>query len=169
VLQQSVSGLDIVAIPAGGGGKPALLVEGPGWQQSGTYAPDGKAFAYISNETGAYEVFVMPLPKSGGKLQVTSGGGQHPQWINVGGELAYVNAEHKLMAIEMTRSNDQLTIGRSRQLFSGRPLPTLPGSEGDREGTSPVYITPDGTRILLAVPTNLDAVTPLTLVTNWKR
>ena len=134
-----------------------------------TYAPDGKAFAYVSNETGILsEVFVMALPKSGGKFQVTSGGGLLPQWINGGRELAYVNAEHKLVAVEMTRSGDQLTVGRSRQLFGGRPLPTLPGLEGDREGSAPAA-TPDGTRVLLAIPTNLDAVTPLTLLTNWKQ
>src|SRR5262245_1383954 len=169
LLRQSTSGLDLFVLPTSGQGKPSPLVEGPGWQHNGTYSPDGKAFAYTSNETGTYEVFVMPLPKSGGKLQVTSGGGQHPQWINGGRELAYTNPEHKLMAIEMTRVGDQVTVGRSRQLFGGRPLPTLPGGEGDREGSSPVYITPDGTRVVLAVPTNLDAVTPLTLVTNWQR
>jgi eukaryotic-like serine/threonine-protein kinase len=169
LLLQSESGLDIAVMAVAGQGKPSPLIDGPGWQQSGTYAPDGRAFAYISNETGSYEVFVMPLPKSGGKLQVTSGGGQHPQWINGGRELAYVTVERKLVAVEMTRSGDQLTVGRSRPLFGGRPLPTLPGAEGDREGTAPVYITPDGARVLLAVPTNLDAVTPLTLVTNWKQ
>ena len=61
----------------------------------GTSPKDGKAFAYISNETGTYEVFVMPLPKSGGKFQVTSGAGLLPQWINGGRELAYVTAEHR--------------------------------------------------------------------------
>jgi Tol biopolymer transport system component len=169
LLQQSVSGLDIVVLPVAGQGTPVPLIDDPGWQLGGTYAPDGLAFAYVSNESGTYEVFVMPLPKSGGKLQVTSGGGLLPQWINGGRELAYVNPEHKLVAVEMTRSGDQLTVGRSRQLFGGRPLPTNPGLEGDREGSAPVYITPDGTRVLLAVPTNLDAVTPLTLLTSWKR
>ena len=118
------------------------LVDGPGWQRGRNIAPDGKAFAYVSNETGTYEVFVMALPKSGGKFQVTSGGGLLPQWINGGRELAYVNAEHKLVAVEMTRSGDQLTVGRSRQLFGGRPLPTLPGLEGDHEGSAPVYPRP---------------------------
>jgi Tol biopolymer transport system component len=169
LLQQSVSGLDIVTLPADGHGEPSPLVDGPGWQQVGTYAPDGKAFAYTSNESGTYEVFVMPLPKSGGKLQVTSGGGLDPAWINGGREIAYITAEHKLVAVEVTRTGDQLTIGRSRPLFGGRPLPALPGDEGDREGSAPVYITRDGARVLLAVPTNLAAVTPLTLVTNWRR
>jgi hypothetical protein len=59
-------------------------------------------------------------------------------------------------------------LGRTRALFGGNPLPTLPGSEGDREGETPVYLTPDGTKIVLAVPTDLDAVVPLTLITNWR-
>jgi eukaryotic-like serine/threonine-protein kinase len=168
VIVQHVSGLDIATIGVNGKPEPTPLVDGPGWQLGGIFAPDGKSMAYISNETGIYEVFVMPLPKTGGKLQVTSGGGQHPQWINGGRELAYVNPQRELVAVEVTRSGDQLTIGRSRKLFGGRALPALGGDEGDREGAAPVYISPDGRRILLAVPTNLDAVVPLTLITKWK-
>jgi hypothetical protein len=59
-------------------------------------------------------------------------------------------------------------LGRARALFGGNPLPALPGYEGDREGSTPVYLTPDGTKIVLAVPTDLEAVVPLTLVTNWR-
>jgi Tol biopolymer transport system component len=168
ILLQPVSGLDLASLPVNGKPDFTPLVEGPGWQMNGIYAPDGKAFVYVSNETGIYEVFVMPLPKSGARLQVTSGGGEHPQWINGGRELAYVNPQRELVAVEMTRTGDQLSIGRSRKLFGGRPLPAQPGPEGDREGASPIYITPDGTKVLLAVPTNLEAVVPLTLVTNWR-
>jgi Tol biopolymer transport system component len=168
ILVQPVSGLDLATLPVNG--KPDLtpLVEGPGWQMNGIYAPDGKAFVYVSNETGTYEVFVMPLPKSGAKLQVTSGGGEHPQWIDGGREIAYINPQRELVAVEIARSGDQLSLGRSRKLFGGRPLPAQPGPEGDREGASSIYITPDGTKVLLAVPTNLEAVVPLTLVTNWR-
>jgi Tol biopolymer transport system component len=165
---QNVSGLDVGTVAVNGKPVVAPLVDGPGWQLGAIYAPDGKAVAYTSNETGTYEIFVMPLPKSGAKLQVTSGGGAHPQWISGGRELAYINPQRELVAVEMTRNADQLTIGRSRKLFGGRPLPAQPGNEGDGEGASPVYISPDGTRILLAVPTNPDAVVPLTLVTKWR-
>jgi Tol biopolymer transport system component len=168
LLVQHVSGLDLATTGVNGKFQPTPLVDGPGWQLGGIFAPDGKSMAYVSNETGLYEVFVMPLPRTGAKLQVTSGGGEHPQWINGGRELAYVNPQRELVAVEMTRAGDQLTIGRSRKLFGGRALPALPGDEGDREGAAPVYISPDGTRILLPVPTNLDAVVPLNLITKWR-
>ena len=96
------------------------------------------------------------------------GCGQHPQWTNGGRELPYLNDEHKLFAAEIIRTDDQLTRGRTRALFGGNPLPALPGSEGDREGQASVYLTPDGMKIALAVPTDLDAVVPPTLVTNWR-
>jgi hypothetical protein len=79
---------------------------------------------------------VSPYPPSGGPLQVTSGGGQHPQWINGGRELAYLNAERKLFAAEIIQGGNQLTLGRTRALFGGNPLPALPGYEGDREGSA---------------------------------
>jgi hypothetical protein len=35
------------------------------------------------------------------------------------------------------------------------------------ESGTPVYLTSDGKRALLAVPKDIDRVTPLTLVLNW--
>jgi eukaryotic-like serine/threonine-protein kinase len=137
---------------------------GAAWSTDDTiaYSPD------VSDQTGRFEVFVSPYPPSSGVLQVTSGGGQHPQWINGGRELAYVDGERKLFAAEIIREGKQLTLGRTRALFWGNPLPVVPGVEGDREGHAPVYLTPDGAKIVLAVPTDLDAVVPLTLITNWR-
>jgi eukaryotic-like serine/threonine-protein kinase len=166
--QQAPSGLDLVLLPLTGERKLVPIVSTPAWETNATFAPDNRAVAYVSNQTGRYEIFVSRYPPSGNTLQATSGGGQHPQWINGGRELAYLNDEHKLFAAEIIRTDDQLTLGRTRVLFGGNPLPALPGSEGDREGQASVYLTPDGAKIVLAVPTDLDAVVPLTLITNWR-
>jgi Tol biopolymer transport system component len=168
LIQQLTSGLDLVRLPLNGDPKLVPLVNTPAWELNPAFAPDNRAFAYTSNQTGRYEVFVEGYPSSGGSLQVTSDGGEHPQWINAGRVLAYVNAERKLFAAEIIRNGNQVTLGRRRALFGGNPLPVLPGSEGDREGETSVYLTPDGAKIILAVPTDLDAVVPLTLVTNWR-
>jgi len=36
--------------------------------------------AYTSDETGAPEIFVQPLPTTGAKWQVSEGGGSDPHW-----------------------------------------------------------------------------------------
>ena len=46
----------------------------------GTLSPDGRWLAYISNETGAYEVYVESFPATGFKRQVSAQGGFEPHW-----------------------------------------------------------------------------------------
>ena len=53
-------------------------------------SPDGRWFAYHTNETGRFEIFVRPFPAlESGKYPVSSGGGQDPQWAADTGELFY--------------------------------------------------------------------------------
>jgi hypothetical protein len=55
-------------------------------------SPDSHWLAYVSNEQGRSEVFVRPFPDvSGGKWQLSSGGGSAPVWAHNGRELFYVN------------------------------------------------------------------------------
>ena len=89
-------------------------------------------------------------------------------WINGGRELAYVNDQRKLVAVEMRSSGMQMEVGQARMLFGGQTLPVLPGiEEAGNASASPVYMSPDGKRIVIAVPTDLSSERPLNLVTNW--
>lgn len=49
-------------------------------QHSSAVSPDGRWLAYASNETGRYEVWLEPLPRTGVRHQVTRDGGGHPMW-----------------------------------------------------------------------------------------
>ena len=100
-------------------------------------------------------------------MQVSTGGGQFPQWISGGRDLAYIYNERKLVAAEIIGSGLRKSVGSSRFLFGGHALPALPGYDGIDESGTPVYLTSDGKRALLAVPKDIDRVTPLTLVLNW--
>jgi Tol biopolymer transport system component len=50
-------------------------------QHSSNMSPDGKWMAYASNETGRYEVWIEPFPRTGTRHQVTRDGGSHPLWL----------------------------------------------------------------------------------------
>jgi Tol biopolymer transport system component len=168
VVQQTAHGVDVGLLTISPDPRLTTIVNTPAWELNATFASDNRAMAYTSNQTGRYEVFVAPYPAAGGSVQVTSGGGQHPQWINGGREIAYLNDERKLYASEILRVGSQLTLGRTRALFGGHALPVTPGEEGDREASAPVYLTPDGSKVVLAVPTDLESVVPLTLLSNWR-
>jgi hypothetical protein len=85
--------------------------------------------------------------------------------LNGGRELAYINAERKLILVNVNVKGQEFALGESRIMFGGKPLPSLPHNPNDWD--VPVYISSDGKRILLPVPVETNASSSLTLVTNW--
>jgi Tol biopolymer transport system component len=57
------------------------------------FSPDGRWLAYISNESGRFEVYVQPYPGPGGKWQISTEGGMEPVWNRNGRELFYRNRD----------------------------------------------------------------------------
>ena len=55
------------------------VVVAPGVQLSATFSPDGRWLAYMSNETGRYDIWVQPWPPTGGKWLGSAGGGTQPR------------------------------------------------------------------------------------------
>jgi eukaryotic-like serine/threonine-protein kinase len=65
-------------------------------------SPDGRWLAYVSNETGAREVFVRPFPAvDQGKWQISQGGGQSPLWSPSGRELFYRSNSNTVEVADM--------------------------------------------------------------------
>jgi hypothetical protein len=69
-----------------------------------------------------------------------------------------------LVIVDIDAKGQELEIGKSTISFGGKPLPARPHDPSNWD--VPVYISPDGKRILLPVPLETDS-RPLTLVTNW--
>jgi eukaryotic-like serine/threonine-protein kinase len=57
----------------------------------GSFSPDGHWLAFVSNQTGASEVWVRPFPGPGAPVRVSSDGGQKPIWSKNGKEIVYEN------------------------------------------------------------------------------
>src|SRR5262249_13141857 len=89
------------------------------------FSPDGHWLAYISNESGRYEVYVQAYPGPGGKHQVSADGGTEPMWNPKGGELFYRDGD-RLMAVEIT-TQPTFSAGTPRILFEHHSMPT-PGT-----------------------------------------
>jgi Tol biopolymer transport system component len=81
--------------------KAAPLIDTHGvTQHSSRFSPDGKWIAYTSIETGRFEVFVQPFPRTGAKFQITKQGGGHALWSNDGKELFFDN-DRQLFAVSV--------------------------------------------------------------------
>ena len=115
-----------------GGGGPVrsihtLSLQGPRTAQpflanqfdnhSPSLSPDGHWVASVSNESGRLEVYVRPFPGSGGRWQVSLGGGSEPVWAPNGRELFYRNGTKMMVAA--IALHPTFTVGTRRELFEG--------------------------------------------------
>ena len=67
---------------------PLVVVPKSG-EISSQFSPDGHWFAYMSNESGEWQVYVQPYPTTGARYQVTTKGGRFPVWSNDSQEIIY--------------------------------------------------------------------------------
>ncbi|MEJ0098663.1 MAG: hypothetical protein WDO12_02540 [Pseudomonadota bacterium] len=59
-------------------------------QHSSEISPDGHWLAYVSDETGRAEVWAQPMPPAtGSRAQLTTSGGNHPQWSPDGKQIYF--------------------------------------------------------------------------------
>ncbi len=109
--------------------------------------------AYESNESGRFEVYLQQLPANGSKFQVSTAGGELPQWRADGRELFYVE-NGTLFAVPITLE-PHIEIGMPKVLFKH------PNAVG-------YAVSADGQRILGVVPAGGSAaVPPVTAILNW--
>jgi Tol biopolymer transport system component len=64
--------------------------------------PDGRWLAYMSDESGTFEVYLRPFPGPGGLSQISTGGGVFPLWSGQGREVLFQTLDHRLMAATYT-------------------------------------------------------------------
>ncbi|MEO7658711.1 MAG: protein kinase, partial [Pyrinomonadaceae bacterium] len=74
------TGPDLWILPLSGDTTPRALLATEFREQHGRFSPDGRWFAYVSDESGRPEVYVQSYPLGGGKWQISSGGGAQPHW-----------------------------------------------------------------------------------------
>ena len=119
------------------------LIDLPGSaQHSSSVSPDGKWMAYASNETGRYEVWIEPLPRSGARLQVTRDGGSHPLWAPDGLAL-YFDRDHQMYRLDVN-TQDMASLGEPTPL----PIEGFAQAEYRRQ----FDLMPDGRQFLVLVP-----------------
>ena len=161
--QNSSTGMDVLALPVSD--KPQSLIPVLNSQFDEVVprlSPDGRWLAYISNESGRGELYVVPFPRRGGRWQIsnngaTIGGGlslSGATWSRDGKQLYFRDAAGALMAVEVQPQATEFHSGLPRQIF------TSPG------GVRPLDTAPDG-RILVIVQADQGMSPPLTLVLNW--
>jgi Tol biopolymer transport system component len=150
---------DILAIRPGIDTAPVPVVASSFTEICPAVSPNGQWLAYASNETGEYEIYVVPFPNTGpAKWAISAGGGTEPVWSHRGSELFYRDASGNLVAVEV-HTSPTFSLGRAKILFPAAKFTSLPFN-------AQYAVAPDDRRFLMIRP--LETSTPkLIVVENW--
>ena len=126
-------------------GKPELFRRTPAGEGAPAFSPDGRWLAYPSAESGVHEVYVLPFPassgRSGGKWQISSGGGMNPIWSRNGRELFYRTTDGLIMVATYAVKGGVFSADKPRP-WSKKPVPTKVDFD----------LAPDGKRFAVVEP-----------------
>jgi serine/threonine-protein kinase len=137
------AGGDILAAQRGVDSAARRIVATEYDETGSALSPDSRWLAYVSNEQGKNEVFVRPFPDaSGGRWQVSSGGGSAPLWAHNGRELFYISGKN--MYVVEVHPGPPFSADPPRVLFT---LPRNVRAASLARGT--FAIAPDDQRFLM--------------------
>jgi serine/threonine protein kinase len=150
--------LNIWAMPLAGDQTPQPVLRTQFNETDARISPDGRWVAYVSDESGKWEVYAQRFLSPGGKWQISSIGGNQPEWSHDGRELFYVAADQKLMAVPV-HVGASLDPGTPKELFQLHAVTDFLGNTYD--------VAEDDQRFLVNTPVAEEASQPLTVVINW--
>jgi len=151
-------GLDIWVLPMTGDSKPYPLLQSEFAETLARFSPDSRYFAYVSSESGKPEVYVQSFPPSGGKWQVSTGGGGQPHWRRDGKELFYISADKRLMAVPVKLDGT---------FESGQPTPLFLTLVSSYLSPDRYDVSADGQRFLMNSPFEETSGSPINVILNW--
>jgi Tol biopolymer transport system component len=121
-------------------------------------SPNGRWLAYNSNETGRFEIYVVPFPNTGtAKWAISSGGAINPMWSHRGNELFYRGASGDIFSVGI-RTAPTFSFSTPKRLFAA-PFESF-GNRG-------YAVAADGQRFLMIRNLGVDNADKLIVVENW--
>jgi Tol biopolymer transport system component len=153
---------DVWVLPLSGSQQPFPFLQTEVGESRAQLSPDGRWMAYLSDESGGYEVYVQSFPEAGGKKQISTKGGTGPHWRRDGKELFYYAPDGKLMAVE-AKSGASSEVG----FEAGAPRALFEFRSGGILTDAPYTVTADGQRFLLNTVVDESGAAPLAVVLNW--
>ena len=124
--------------------KPQILLSTEFSERMPTFSPDGRWFAYSSDETGQAEIFVRRFPLTEEKWRISTAGGEQPIWSANGREIFFLAMDRTLMAVPVRAVVD---------LDAGAPQPLFHAALALNNALRQYAASADGQRFLLVAPT----------------
>jgi serine/threonine protein kinase/Tol biopolymer transport system component len=151
------TGFDLWMLPMEGDRKPSLWLKTKFNEWGPVFSRDGKWIAYVSDESGQYEVYVRPYAGPGGKRQISTTGGEEVLWSRDGRSLYYREGLKWLSVAVQTQP--EFRAEAPKVMFEG-PYLNVPGVSYD--------VAPDGQHFIMIEENQKQApTTQLNVVLNW--
>jgi serine/threonine protein kinase/Tol biopolymer transport system component len=150
---------DLWALPLTGDRRePIAVATSPFAERLGQFSPDGTWVAYETDESGRREIVIQSFPTPKSVVHVSTTGGVAPRWSADGKEIYFLSPEGIMMAV-LLRVN-------AATLVPASPVALFPVGMDPQVFKANYAVTRDG-RFLI---NTLDdaAVSPITLILNWK-
>jgi Tol biopolymer transport system component len=132
---QTGNAWNLWATPVDGSREPFVILSTTADERSATFSPDSQWLAYISNQSGRYEVYVRrfivpadtPADAAVPYVQVSTAGGAFPKWRSDGRALFYQSLDGQVMIAPIAASPTDVQAGTPVTIFR----PSLFGSGTD--------------------------------------
>ena len=149
---------DIWVYPAEKGRDPIRFLATPANERSPQFSPDAHWLAYVSNESGRDEVYLMPFPGGGRRWTISTDGGAEAVWSHDGRSLFYRQGNRML----------EVELDFGPPLSAARPHVIFEGSYKREVAGNPAWdLSQDGRRFLMMKRSDAWAPTRLHVVLNW--
>jgi hypothetical protein len=120
-------------------------------ETDGRLSPDGRALAYVSDEFGQGDVFVQRWP-TGGRIRVSSAGGNHPRWGHDGRTLFFLRGTE---IVRVTLTLDPLSA-------------SAPASVAILPGVRDFDAEHRGSRLLAILPAQVPSSPDIRALVDWQ-
>jgi WD40 repeat protein len=152
---------DILTARLGADTVPTPFVASTANEVAASFSPDGRWIVFASDESGRYEVYVLPFPGPGPRIQISDSGGGQPIWGRDGRRIYYRSGQ-AMMAADLGGPANSLTVSNRRLLFRGYFFQPDPGL------FAAVYdVSPDGRHFIMGRPLSNSNRSEIVVWKNW--
>lgn len=159
------SGFDIFLLSAQGDKKPVSIAATNFNELRGVFSPNMKWIAYQSDESGKYQIYVIPFStnnpvgNTSGKWQISVDGGERAKWMNDGKSVYFLTPDNKIMGVDVNESGTSLSPGKPYVVFKANSTNVLQLYD----------INNAGSEITASIPNEQGVRPSVTLVDDWQK
>ena len=129
-------------------GTPEPFLQTPFDERYPMISPDGRWVAFVSTQSGRFEVYVRPMAGAaagGGQWQISNGGAGYPQWSRTRPELFFETLDSRVMVASYRTQGDSFLADTPR-LWSEKQISNSVNTSKNLD------LAPDGKRFLVVMP-----------------